>query len=208
MRIGLALLFATAALVSAWLSTINWRNRRVSVYQGLIGVLAAGTAMINGLSIVHTLMPYPPGVWLIISLQAVLAPALISLVVCLAIQMSDRAWRPSRRMVTLLAIEPALMVIAAVTNPWHHLLFSKVAPIGVDGILLADLTPRPLFAANLMYIHALLIGTVVQVLLIRRRATSATQRRNCLLVLGCYLPTIPFAILMGTLPTPVVDPTR
>jgi diguanylate cyclase (GGDEF)-like protein len=205
MSIVLALLFAVATLVTAWLATINWRRRQGSLYIGAIAVMGAGVAVINSLNAVHALMPYPIGVWVIISIQAVIGPAVISLVVCMALLMSDRAWRPNRRLVTLLSIVPVVTLIGAATNPWHHLVFSTVTPIGVDGILLPNVAPRPLLVMNLVYIQALLIGTVVRVLLIRRRATSHTQRRNCLLVLGCYLPTIPFAILMGTLPTPVVD---
>jgi diguanylate cyclase (GGDEF)-like protein len=97
------------------------------------------------------------------------------------------------------------MLVGVLTNPLHHLAFSAVAPIGADGILLADPLPQPLAIVNLVYVELLIFGTIARVLLIRHRATSETQRRMCLRVLGSYVPPTLVGMVMFSLPTPVVD---
>src|SRR3712207_1090350 len=107
MRIGLVLLFTAATVVSAWMATINWRNRHTSSYPRVIALMGCGVAGSPALTAVHAAMPSPAGVWVIVSVQAVLAPIVMGLVVCMALLISDRAWQATRRTVLLLAVVPA-----------------------------------------------------------------------------------------------------
>lgn len=201
----LALAFGLATISTAIPATINWRRRRGSSAYIVVASMGAGVSLMNALNAVHCLMPYEPGVSVILSIQSVVSPAVIGAVVCMAAVLADRAWLPSRRTVLLLAIEPALMLLAAATNPWHHALFGELAPIGVDGILV-PVRFGPVFWAGIAYIHILLWITAIQTLVIRRRATSPAQRRICTRVLLTYAPPMVVALLIPHLPL-MVDPT-
>src|SRR5688572_6155183 len=139
MRTTLVLAFCLAAVVTAGMAAANWRKRNEpTAYRKLIAFMGAGVAALNALSAAHVVSTSTTAVSAIISVQAVISPAVIGFVVGMSFVMCDRAWEPTRRVFTLLAIWPAVMAVAAATNPWHHLVFSEVTPIGAEGILLPD----------------------------------------------------------------------
>jgi diguanylate cyclase (GGDEF)-like protein len=199
----LAIAFGLATAGTATMAAVNWRRRRQSSAYRVIAFVGAGVALVNALSLIHLMVPRPGVVSVIASAQIVVAPVIASGVVCMSLLHSDRAWRLSRRIALLLAVVPAVMVIVAITNPWHHLLVTAVGPVSPQGMLMP--VPGPAFWICLTYIQLLLVGSAARVFLLRRRASSAAQRRLCTHVLLTYLPPMAVGMLAGSLPYPVID---
>lgn len=196
--------FATAAAVTAGIAALNLRGRRdASAYRLIVCFMGAGVALMNALNAVNTVLSNRAGVWLIVCVQAVVSPVVVGAVGCMAMAISDRAWRLSSRTVVLLLLEPAAVLVAAVTNPWHHLLFPGIGPTGLNGMLLPVL--GPVFGLSIAYMQVVLWGSAIRVLIIRRRATTRGQRRTCERVLGSYVPPLIVAGVIVALPFRVVD---
>jgi diguanylate cyclase (GGDEF)-like protein len=199
----LAIAFGLAAAGTATMAAVNWRRRRQSSAYRVIAFVGAGVALVNALGLIHLMVPRPAGVSVIVAAQMVVAPIIVAGVVCMSLVHSDRAWRLSRRVALLFAVVPAVMFVVAITNPWHHLLVTAVGPVDRRGLLVP--VPGPAFWISLTYIQLLLVGSAARVFLLRRRATSAAQRRLCTHVLITYLPPIAVGALANSLPFPVID---
>jgi diguanylate cyclase (GGDEF)-like protein len=134
-------------------------------------------------------------------MQAVLMPIYIATVAVVAMAVTDRTWHLTRRTVQWLAIWPAVMLAAVATNPWHHLVFKQVRQIGVGDMYLVH--PQedvgPIFLVGIGYVMLLVCITVGRVFLIRRRATTAGQRRACSLILVAFIPCCVTALLTQAL---------
>jgi diguanylate cyclase (GGDEF)-like protein len=96
------------------------------------------------------------------------------LALALAVTMPGRVL--SSRVIGLMAIEPAIVVTAVLTNPWHHLFFAHARLVGVHPIVLLW-QREPLFWANLVYSYVLL-GVGMAVLVRGWLATSGPFRRQ------------------------------
>jgi diguanylate cyclase (GGDEF)-like protein len=200
---ALAIAFGLAAAGTATMAAINWRRRGQSPAYRVIAFVGAGVSLVNGLSLIHVMVPRPAVVSVIVSAQIVVAPIIVAGVACMSLLHSDRAWRLSRRAAVLLAVVPAVMLIVAVTNPWHHRLVTAVGPVDPQGLLMP--VPGPAFWTCLAYMQLLLVGSALRVFVLRRRASSATQRRLCTHALITYLPPMAVGMLAGALPFPVID---
>lgn len=178
----LAFLYAASAVVCAWLGVAAWRRRSTTAAVAL-AVNMAGLVWWSVLDLASVLVPRPPAS----SLQLGIYPG-VGLVVagffCLCLALVDRDWWPSRRLLLVLAIEPTLMSIAAVTNPLHHLVVmpDPTHPSGFDF--------GPVFWVHSLYSYALLAYALVRVLRRRRHASALHARQLTTLLVAALLPTI------------------
>ncbi|BCJ48613.1 GGDEF domain-containing protein [Actinoplanes sp. NBRC 14428] len=204
MTTALVVAFGVAAVTAATVAVSGLRSSRAgSAILPIVAFMGAGVALINALSAVQLLVPDRTTVWVVGSVQAVVSPLVMASVSCMALALSDRAWRLSRRTALLLLAEPVLILGAVVTDPWLHLHFTGVEPTGWNGMLLT--VPGPTFWLNVFYIQALIVGTVARVVVLIRRSTSAGQRRISLLVLGTYVPCTVIALVTPALPVTLID---
>jgi diguanylate cyclase (GGDEF)-like protein/PAS domain S-box-containing protein len=104
-----------------------------------------------------------------------------------------RRWM-TRRMGLVLAVEPAVVVLALLTDPWHHLFYCREGtiaggpdPPGWGSVLVVH--PGPLYWAHTGYSYVLL--TAASVLLVRacRRAVRGHRRLHLLVLLAMLAPT-------------------
>lgn len=172
-------LFALSALGCLAMAGVAWRLRRSTNAALPLAVTMLSLAGWAGIDLVGVLLAVgrdePPRyfVWAL--------PAVAPLVggfwwLCRALV--DPLWRPSRRTLQLLAIEPALLLVTVVTSPWHSLLVDRSGR-GQS----ATLTFEPLFWAHTVYSYALM-GSGLALLLWRRRAAPPSQRRQFTTVLA------------------------
>ncbi|WP_203872330.1 histidine kinase N-terminal 7TM domain-containing protein, partial [Planomonospora parontospora] len=149
-----ALLFMLSAVVAFVVAAVGWRRRRVTPAVGTLAVVAAGIGVwstADGLLVLNEDLEALQSL-LIIKFAAVCAmPAGFH---CLSLAVVDRAWRLSRRTALWLAVEPALVLAALLTNPWHHWFIAVLDPtgLGVD----TGTGVGPLFWAHTAYSYALL----------------------------------------------------
>jgi diguanylate cyclase (GGDEF)-like protein len=193
--------FWLAAVSTATTAAINWRRRRDSSVYGVVFCMGAGVALVNLLSGLCLLAPTRTSHWLSVSVLNVCQSVVVGAVACMALVLSDRAWRISRRTFVLLSIEPAALLALTATNPWHHLLFADFTPL--DDRFVA--VPGTLYWLNVLYVQALLWGTAARVLDIRRRATSLTQHTVCTRVLLTNVPPLIAGFAASLLPVPIGD---
>lgn len=116
-----------AVAAAAWhRRPVAWAARPLAVAMGvcaLYAVAAVGVAAMTRTASV----PAAHGViftWTLSSLllwSGLLAPPFL----CLCRAVSDHVWRPSRRLLALLAIQPAVVAAAVATDPWLHLVVAR-----------------------------------------------------------------------------------
>jgi diguanylate cyclase (GGDEF)-like protein len=193
----LAVAFGLAAAYTAGMAVLDWRRRRRSAAFRVVAIVSATTSITNVLGL-GQLVVTGPAAATVGTAQIIVAIITASAVVCMSMVQSDRAWRLSRTTALLLGLVPAAMTVVAVTPAWNHLL---AFPPGADGIPVAG----PALLACLVYSQLLLAGSAIRLLVLRRRATSAEQRRICTRALITYLPPIAFGALGAALPVDGVN---
>ncbi|MDI6097272.1 diguanylate cyclase [Actinoplanes sp. NEAU-A12] len=197
-------MFALSTLVAAAATAASWRRRHSGVAVRVLVVACGGTLLWSAADLCGLLSDDPA---LIVLFKAAIFPGVCAAVAglyCFCSAVIDRRWKPSRRLVALLAVEPVLVVAAVVTNPWHHqFVLAEVRP-GPAG--LPATTFGPLFWVHVAYSNVLVITTLARLIAARRHA-SHTHRRVLDLVLAVVLPAPIVNILVNVAPVPVVDPT-
>ncbi|RZS89612.1 diguanylate cyclase (GGDEF)-like protein [Motilibacter rhizosphaerae] len=187
-----ALVQALAALASALAVRVMWRRRRQTPAAGALAVVLAGAAEWSAVLAVGGTLESR-------SAQTVLAcsifPGVGAIVVgfvCLARGMTDRSWVPAWRREGLLLVEPAAVLVAVASNPWHHAFFRSYAVI--TDPLLVDPVPGPLFWLHTAYSYVLLAGATALLVRAARRASAAHRRRFLWPVAGAGFPIVGNAI--------------
>ncbi|WP_033343477.1 diguanylate cyclase [Catenuloplanes japonicus] len=167
----LCVLFLAAAAVSAGIALVAWRRRTDASGFGAIAFLNAGLAGWSALDAAELAVRDPRPLEIIMAVSFVFVCAVVVGWLLLSYALADRVWHPSRRLILLLSIEPALCVLTALTNPWHGLFVTGFRPAGLDGGLVA--TYGPLFWAHTVYSYAVLAFAFYRVV----RLWSATSSR-------------------------------
>ncbi|WP_449066542.1 histidine kinase N-terminal 7TM domain-containing diguanylate cyclase, partial [Planomonospora algeriensis] len=107
---------------------------------------------------------------------------------CLSLAVVDRTWRLSRRTALWLAVEPAIVLAAILTDPWHHWFIASPD--------LTDLRSNnatgvgPLFWAHTAYSYALLTGGIVRLLMAWRRGSRFQRGLYGFTLLGTVPPLL------------------
>lgn len=114
---------------------------------------------------------------------------------CEARALVDHAWRPSRRLIVLLAIHPIAMTAIAVANPWHGLLGEFRAEAGEVWL---SFRPGTLFWIHFAYCYLLLAWSFAVVVRGVRRSTAPLQRRQLrTILLAAVIPTVGNLVSVG-----------
>ena len=205
MRLGLMAAFGLAAVIVTVLAARNGRHSRPgSSFLLVVTFMGAGVALLNTLNTVQLLLEGRAAVWIVTAVQALVSPVVMGAVTCMALSLSDRAWRLSRRAALLLLAEPALIAVAAVTNPWLHLVIADVQPAGWHGMLVP--VPGPAFWVNVAYVQLLIFGTLGRLIVLLIRATGG-RRRIIGRVLGTFVPCTVLVLVVQALPFTIIDVT-
>ncbi|MFI5840915.1 diguanylate cyclase [Catenuloplanes sp. NPDC051500] len=167
----LCVLFLAAAATSSGIALVAWRRRAVASGFGAIAFLNAGLAGWSALDAAELTVRDARLLESVMAISFVFVCAVVVGWLMLSYALTDRIWHPSRRLIALLSIEPALCLVTALTNPWHGLFITGFRPTGFDGGLVA--TYGPLFWAHTAYSYAVLAFAFFRVI----RLWSATSSR-------------------------------
>ena len=171
-------LFALATTVALVTAVLAWRRRdrtpaahALAVTMVGLAAWAAADALLYGLGSEIVATVYPP--MLVASIGVVVIGTY-----AVSRAVADPSWRPARRWVALLAVEPVLMVLAASLPVTGEL----VMEVGEPGAVL-EATLGPLFFAHSLYSYAL-VGVAYWHLVRRWRSAAGVFRRQVGVLLG------------------------
>jgi len=129
-----AIAYVVAAVVFAWVAVLTWRRQahNPTVALSLVVVMlglgvssvadAVAVAFTNQTTAAIASLAILPGV-------GVATGAFV----CLGFGIDRPQWAPRRWFVTLLLVEPALITVAAATNPWHLLVYRGAGAAALTG---------------------------------------------------------------------------
>ncbi|WP_433789342.1 diguanylate cyclase [Actinoplanes sp. CA-252034] len=185
-HLALAALFAAAAAIAATVLVIAWRRRSEAAGFASIAVVAAGATWWSAVSTAPLLTEDPGSLMIGLSLPYLGVCTLVAGWWATARALSDRFWTLTRRSVLLLAIEPVLVLVALVTNPFHHLFIAGLKSTVIDGAQAAVF--GPLFWVHAVYSYAMIgyAGFVV----IRTYSRETSRHRGYLLMVLTSVPTL------------------
>ncbi len=194
-----------AGLICAFIATVTWRRRN----QNLPFAVALTVVMVGGcwwsvalalvvgstnqhIAALAMLLTFPgPGI---------LTPAFM----CLGLTIARPQWVPRRWMVMVLLLEPIAITLAALTNPWHHLVFRGAGTTQLIGS--AEWTYGPLFWMDSIYNYAMVATGLALVAWSWWKSPHAFRGQRLAVFIGALFPfggNIVF-LVSGTT---VADPT-
>jgi diguanylate cyclase (GGDEF)-like protein len=194
-HVTLAVLYLLAAAAAVALAVASWRRRtRTPAALGLViamagvawwsvsdAVVAVAVATDAPLAVGHLVLGWIlPG-----------ASAAVTGFFLLGQWVVDRSWRPSRPVMVALGIEPALMLVAAMTNPWLGWTVRDWVP---EGGLWPTLVPGWGLWVNTAYAYLMLLWAGARLLRSARYAGPRHRRQVMSLVLSGLLPAAGCAV--------------
>ncbi|GAB7191479.1 histidine kinase N-terminal 7TM domain-containing protein [Kineococcus sp. NUM-3379] len=194
----LSLLFVAASVTSLLAARVMWRRRHETPALATLLVTMLGLAQWSGVTAL--------GMSVVgLTAQSVLLDAIypgvcaaVAGIFCHARAMADRRWTWRWRREGLLLVEPVLVVLATVTNPWHHLFRGGYHLVGDTGALRS--VPGPLFWAHTYYSYALLAVAAFVLLRSAVRSPRVHRRRFLWPVLGGLAPAVGNVVSVWLLP--------
>ncbi|MEJ5913218.1 histidine kinase N-terminal 7TM domain-containing diguanylate cyclase [Pseudokineococcus sp. 1T1Z-3] len=98
-----------------------------------------------------------------------------------------RSGRPvTRRLVAVLSVEPALVALALLLDPWLHVFYAEVTVVGDPPVRVDEYGPG--FWVHALYSWGLVAGATAVTWRTRRRATGELRRQGTLLVVASVVP--------------------
>jgi diguanylate cyclase (GGDEF)-like protein len=182
-------LYVSSAVVSAAAAFGGWRWRhRVAAARPLAAVMLALAVWTS----FEAAQAAVPAEWLRMMFFYGVPPC--AAVVAGGFYLEARAlvagrWPVGGRTTALLAVEPVLVLMAGLSDPWHHLLVANVT--WDAGLPWLPWQPGPLFWVHVTYCYLLIGCGLVTLGRAWRRAASPLQRRQLIGVLvSVSLPTV------------------
>jgi diguanylate cyclase (GGDEF)-like protein len=179
----LGLAYALSALLCAFLGVASWRRRRLTPAAGSLSVVMAGLTWWSLCDVAAVLFPADDPTRTVMLLLYPGAAAVVAGFFCLCRALADRDWRPSRRLLLLLLVEPLIISVAGVTNPLHHLVLQAVPGSAEAGF-------GPIFWLHSAYSYVLLGSGLLRVLRQRRHAAALHARQLTTVLVAAVLPTV------------------
>ncbi|MCW2714778.1 MAG: diguanylate cyclase with sensor [Frankiales bacterium] len=174
---------ASSTLICAVAGLLSWRRRHRRPSAGWLALGMAGQTWWSAVAATaavpsvneslggHVTLAIYPGVG-----------ATVAGFACMCWALGDPDWRPTR-WTLLLVVEPILISVAALTNPWHELVSSR----GPDPSVRAEL--GPLFLAHAAYSYLILGTGLIHVWRKRRHAAALRTRQLTTVLVSSMVPT-------------------
>ncbi|MBG0826368.1 diguanylate cyclase [Planomonospora sp. ID67723] len=184
----LVLLFMLATSVAAAVTAVGWRRRRTAPAVGALALLSAAIVVWSAADALAFLVQDAVVGHLLRVTKFIGVCAIPAGFFCLSLAVVDRMWRLSRRTALLLAVEPVLVLVASVTDPWHHLFF--LPPDPADPMTLTRPDFGPLFWVHTAYSYLLLSVGVTRLIRAWVRGPRAQRKLYGAILLGAILPAV------------------
>lgn len=157
----------TAGLLTGWLCWFVARNLSAALGARPLFLLLLGStywSLMYAAQNLLTISPWKEWVDVAVNPGIMLVPAAWLL---FSLEYSGRGRRVTRRLITLLAVEPLITLLLIFTNRFHHLYYaSAVRPwIEAGGFLYLGFDPGPYFWLHTIYSYALIVVGSVMLLL-------------------------------------------
>jgi len=196
-------LCAAATLVALGAGLGAWSHRRTARAAGPLAVVLVGLSGWSAMLLLQAVSSTGPLEAVSVYGRLLVACAVIAGFFCETQALVTDGWRPGRRTVGLLAIHPAVLVVAIATNPWLHLL---AGPVREPGNAWLPWTPGPLMWAHLGYCYLVIGRCGVQLVQGLRTASTQLQLRQIGSVL--FTAALPTAGTLLALTRPANGGTR
>ena len=196
-----------ATIVTIWLAVVIWARRPgQAVVPGVL--LMAGVAIWSLAYVAELSTTNTEAKILFSALEYVGITTVPGMWMAFAIEYTGSQRWLTRRRLALLAIEPVLTVLAALTTQSHHLFWTDSVPLTVGNFVTLTTAKGPLFWVHAAYSYVLMtVGTYLLIrALVRSPQLYRGQARS--LLLGVGTPWIAnAAYLAGLNPFQGMDPT-
>jgi diguanylate cyclase (GGDEF)-like protein/PAS domain S-box-containing protein len=96
----------------------------------------------------------------------------------------------TKRNLLLLCIQPIASILLEWTNGYHHLFFVSIAPIEVDGIVMADMVRGPAYFANMIYSYVMIGFAFLLLSQVALRSSPLYLNQYRLIMIGSILPWV------------------
>jgi diguanylate cyclase (GGDEF)-like protein len=191
----IALLFALSALGTTTVTVLSWRRRHTTTAVRSLVFVAAGIVVWSVADLLGVLADTPERALLF---KAGIFPGVClgaAATFCLFLAVTDRGWSLSRRTALLLAIEPAVTVTAAATNPWHHQLILDTVQVGPLGVPIPHY--GPLFWLHAAYANIILASGAFRVVQAWRQAQRAHRRVLVVTLIAVVAPAVTNPVVLA-----------
>ncbi len=182
-----AVAFVVAAAVLCAVALVVWRRRRertvMASSMGVVLLAAAWWSLVDAVIVVEPARPVA-GIAALSTFPAI--GAMVAAFVCLGLSMTGSGWRPGRRLLVGLAVEPVLVTLVVATNPWH-LAFYR----GGGAATLVDPNSwqhGPLFWVHSAYSYLLIVVGIVLVARGWSRSPALFRGQRLSILLGALVP--------------------
>lgn len=185
---GWAVLFAGAAVTAVVTAVLAWRQRdrtpaatALAVTMSAVALWSASSALIYASASVVVQDSYPALLMAAVGLSVAGTYALARIVV-------DPSWRPTRRTLVLLAVEPVVMVVLAALPATRDLVLAGHGPGGTGTDQEAALGPA--FAVHTLYSYAVIGVSYLRLARRWRTATGVFRRQVGVLLFSAMIGTV------------------
>jgi PAS domain S-box-containing protein len=198
-------LFAFAAIVTAALALISWKNRESPVARCYTLLFAAATLWNIG-DVGEFLSVSSTAKFMFVCVEY---PGMVAVPVAwflIVLYYTGHFQYITRKTVPLLITIPVLTVIAVFTNPFHHLYYTGITSLLENGIFVGVYMHGPLFWSFITYSYALSIFGIFIILSRIVWAHTIYRHQMVLLLVACAFPLIANILYVSRLgPWPYVD---
>lgn len=182
----LSTFFFLAAVLASAVVVVGWRRRREAPGFLATALMALGTVHWSltdaGLVLSHD----PRAVYLLVLTSFPGSCLLAASWWCLSYSFTDRTWSLTRRAGLLMTIEPVLCLLAAGTDPWHHLFIRQLRVTGVEDLLAPVF--GPFFWLHSTYTFGMLGVALVR--LVRGWVSTSSRYQGHYFALAISLPAL------------------
>jgi diguanylate cyclase (GGDEF)-like protein len=198
--------YASAAVVFAVVAVVSWRRRAhsptiaaaltlvmVGACWWAVSLAVAVASTDETVAAIATLVAFPG------------ASSMVAAFVCLGLAIARPQWEPRRRVVAALFVEPVLITVAAVTNPWHLLVYRGAGAVHLTG--LAGWTHGPVFWLYTWYGYLAMAVGIGLIAWGWWKASPAFRGQRLTLLLAALIPVMANAIYVAGGFGDILDPT-
>jgi diguanylate cyclase (GGDEF)-like protein len=198
--------YAAAAVVFAVVAVVSWRRRAhsptiaaaltlvmVGACWWAVSLAVAVASTDETVAAIATLVTFPG------------ASSMVAAFVCLGLAIVRPQWEPRRRVVAALFVEPVLITLAAVTNPWHLLVYRGAGAVHLTGS--AGWTHGPVFWLYTWYGYLAMAVGIGLIAWGWWKASPAFRGQRLTLLLAALIPVVANAIYVAGGFGDILDPT-